>query len=215
MKREKGEEYNMRAEKMKWERRKGKVGVVQTLWKGICQAGERFSVLFVDICDGIQVLNVNCAAKHKGRARKLRSEDCDLSACLVSSTCSSFICQPHTMAGQSWRSPTFCTWVFCRDQGLVLPSLFPGKDSSLLWGTLEQVRHLLSRQQPIPYVQEKLVTKKGWGRYGDEHEECGEGGKEGCSAWLWLLEVVRVYQQGAVYTALPKSTTDARDAWGS
>lgn len=31
MKREKGEEYNMRAEKMKWERRKGKVGVVQTL----------------------------------------------------------------------------------------------------------------------------------------------------------------------------------------
>lgn len=57
------------------------------------------------------------------------------------------------------------------------------------------------------------MTKKGWGRYGDEHEECGEGGKEGCSAWLWLLEVVRVYQQGAVYTALPKSTTDARDAW--
>lgn len=37
----------MRAEKVRWERRKGKVGVIQTLCKGSGQAGERFSVFLL------------------------------------------------------------------------------------------------------------------------------------------------------------------------
>lgn len=49
-----------------------------------------------------------------------------------------------------------------------LPSLFPGKDSSLLWGTLEQVRHLLSQATANPLCpgetsdQERVGALWGW-----------------------------------------------------
>lgn len=47
-------------------------------------------------------------------------------------------------------------------------------------------------------------------------------GREGCTVWLWLLEVVREVPSKVLCTqpsfwqgALPKSTTDASVVWGS
>lgn len=67
-----------------------------------------------------------------------------------------------------------------------LPSLFPGKDSSLLWGTLEHVRHLLSQTTANQLCPQETS---------DQERVMGMNmrsvGREGCTMWLWLLEVVR------------------------
>lgn len=105
---------------------------------------------------------------------------------LVSSTCSSFICQPHIMAEQSWRSPTFSIWVFCREQGLLPPLLV------LREGLIIAVRHTGASSEPCNIHSVMSMRNwwpaKGGGVMGMNMKSVG---REGDTVWLWLCEVVR------------------------